>query len=263
MDKACAGKVAIVTGASRGIGAAIARRLASEGARVAVSARTLEPNDRVKGSLRETADEIAAGGGEALPVVCDLSKQDQRHALVATVNEAWGPVDILVNNAAVTFLLPYEEFPEKRWRLMVELQLWAPFELGQLVVPQMRAQGGGHILNISSRAGIHPFGPPFDKIHDSGFTVYGMVKAGLNRLTTALAAELYNDRIAVNALAPWDNVATPGASGHGLVEGFPLEGTEWMAEAALVLCSAPPQQLTGRVVYSQQLLAEFECRPRA
>jgi NAD(P)-dependent dehydrogenase (short-subunit alcohol dehydrogenase family) len=261
MKGAYAGKVAIVTGASRGIGAAIARRFASEGARVAISARTLLPEDNVEGSLHETAGEIAAHGGEAMPVACDLSKDDQRQALVATVNDAWGPVDILVNNAAVTFLLPYDEFPEKRWRLMVEVQLWAPFELGQLVVPQMRAQGGGHILNISSRAAIHPFGPPFDKIHDSGFTAYGMVKAGLNRLTTAMAAELYNDHIAVNALAPWDNVDTPGASGHNLVEGFPLEGTEWMAEAALVLCGAPPQQLTGRVVYSQQLLAEFERRP--
>ena len=88
-----------------------------------------------------------------------------------------------------------------------------------------------------------------------------MVKAGLNRLTTALAAELFDDGIAVNALAPWDNVATPGAGHHDLVEGFALETPELMAEAALALCSQPPKQLTGRIAYSQPLLAELQWRP--
>ena len=172
-----------------------------------------------------------------------------------------GPVDILVNNAAVTFLLPYEDFPEKRFRLMVEVQLWAPYELGQLVVPGMKRRGEGWILNISSRAASHPAGPPFDSIHKGGFSLYGTVKAGLNRMTTALAAELYDDGIAVNSLAPWDNVATPGAGHHDLVDGFKLEGPEYMAEAALVLCSAPPKQVTGRIAYSQPLLEELGIRP--
>lgn len=262
MQGACAGKVALVTGASRGLGESIAKRLASEGARVAISARTLEPDGRVEGSLRETAAAIAAAGGEAYPVACDLSKAEDRHAMVAEVTSALGPIDILVNNAAVTFLYPYTEFPEKRFRLMVEVQLWAPFELGQLVVPGMRAKGEGWILNITSRAAVAAVGPEFDKVQtDSYFSVYGMVKAGLDRMTNSLAAELYADGIAVNALAPWDNVATPGAGHHDLVEGFALEGPEWMAEAALLLCSSPPRSLTGRVAYSQPLLAEFKRRP--
>ncbi len=261
MGRACEGKVAVVTGASRGIGESIARRLAEEGARVAISARTLEPDPRFQGSLVETAEAIRAAGGEAVPIQCDLSKSDDRHRLVAGAVARLGPIDILVNNAAVTFLLPFEEFPEKRFKLMVEVQLWAPYELAQLVVPGMRQRGAGWILNITSRAGIHPVGPPFDPIHKGGFSVYGTVKAGLNRMTTALAAELYDDGIAVNALAPWDNVATPGAAHHDLVSDFALEGPEWMAEAALALCSSPPQQLTGRVAYSQPLLAELQRRP--
>jgi citronellol/citronellal dehydrogenase len=94
-----------------------------------------------------------------------------------------------------------------------------------------------------------------------GFTVYGMVKAALDRFTTGLAAELYRDNIQVNSLAPWDNVATPGASAHLLVDGFPLEHESWMAEAALALCSGHPQKLTGRIAYSQPLLAELQLRP--
>jgi citronellol/citronellal dehydrogenase len=262
VERACEGKVAIITGASRGIGEAIARRLAKDGARVAISARTLEPDPRYEGSLLETAEAIRAGGGEAVPIQCDISKAEDRHRLVALTEAQLGPVDILVNNAAVTFLLPYEDFPEKRFRLMVEVQLWAPYELGQLVVPAMKRCGEGWILNISSRAATHPAGPPFDPIHKGGFSLYGTVKAGLNRMTTALAAELYDDGITVNSLAPWDNVATPGAGHHDLVEGFKLEGPEYMAEAALALCSATPKQLTGRVAYSQPLLEELGIRPR-
>ncbi|MCU4185300.1 SDR family NAD(P)-dependent oxidoreductase [Acidiferrimicrobium sp. IK] len=264
MNRPCEGKVALVSGASRGLGEAIARRLSSAGAKVAISARTLDPDPRYDGSLRETAAAIEAAGGECLPVACDLSRSEDRHALISQVTEEWGRIDILVNNAAVSFMLPYTEFPEKRWRLMVEVQLWAPYELGQMVVPGMRARGEGWILNITSRSAVHPVGPPFDKFHkDAGFSAYGMVKAGLDRMTTALAAELYDDNIAVNALAPWDNVSTPGAAHHELVDGFALEGPEWMAEAALVLCSNPPSQLTGRVAYSQPLLAEFQIRPAA
>ena len=263
MDRLLEGRVAIVTGASRGIGAAIATRFAEEGARVAVSARTLEPDDRYEGSLRETVQSITAAGGEAIALQCDLSKPSDRVQLVASTAAALGPVDILVNNAAVTFMFPFEEFPEKRFRLMFEVQVRAPYELAQMVVPSMRRRGQGWILNISSRAAIHPVGPPFDPFHLSGVTVYGMVKAALDRFSTALSAELHEANVAVNSLSPWDNVATPGANHHDLVDAYSLEGTEWMAEAALALCSRPPRQLTGRVAYSQPLLAELQLRPKA
>ena len=261
MDRPIAGHVALVTGASRGIGAAVARRLADAGARMALSARTLEPADRHAGSLRETTDEIVAAGGEAIAVRADLAQADDRQRLVSEVVDRLGPVDILVNDAAITYLSPVAEFSEKRWRLMFEVQVRAPFELAQLVLPSMRARGRGAILNISSRSAVHPVGPPFDELHATGgWSVYGMCKAALNRFTTALAAEVYVDGVVVNSLAPWDNVATPGAGAHDLVDDFVLEGPEWMAEAALALCSGPPE-LTGRIAYSQPLLAELGLRP--
>lgn len=260
MERTCEGKVAIVTGASRGLGEAIAKRLASEGARVVLSARTVEPDPKYVGSLQETAADIAAAGGEAIAIRCDLSRHDDRVNLVAETQKRLGPVDILVNNGAVTWIEPMLGFTEKKFRLMTEVQVWAPYELSQLVVPSMIERGGGHILNITSRSSVHPIGPPFPPVHEQGFSVYGMVKAGLDRITTAFAAELHPHNVRVNALAPWDNVATSGASAHDLVDDFPLESADLIAEAALILCSGPPE-MTGRIAYSQPFLAEVKRRP--
>ncbi len=258
----CEGRVALVTGASRGIGAAIAERLAEAGARVSAVARTLEPDPKYVGSLSETVARIEAKGGTVVPIQGDISKAADRRRMVDETVAKLGPVDILVNNAAVTFYLPFTEFTQKRYDLMFEIQVRAPYEMAQMVVPGMREKGAGWILNISSRAGIHPPGPPYPAIHKRGFSVYGMVKAALDRFSTGLAAELFDDGIAVNSLSPWDNVATPGASAHDLVKDFALEDISWMAEAALLLCSGDPKKLTGRVAYSQPLLAELQRRPR-
>jgi citronellol/citronellal dehydrogenase len=254
-----AGRVVLVTGASRGIGAAIARRFAAAGARVAVSARTAEPDPRYTGSLTETVAEITAAGGSAVAVAGNLAEPADRARIVAETVDRLGPVEVLVNNAAVTFFHPVADFPEKRWRLMVEVQLRAPYELSQLVLPGMRERGEGWILNISSRAAAHPEGPPYEPVHVAGgWSVYGMCKAGLERFTTALAAEASAYGVRANALAPWDNVATPGAGDHALVEGFALEDESVMAEAALALCSG---DLTGRLADSQHLLAEIGREP--
>jgi NAD(P)-dependent dehydrogenase (short-subunit alcohol dehydrogenase family) len=248
------GKVALVTGASRGIGAAIAARLASEGAGVAALARTLEPDPRYQGCLSETIAAITAVGGRALAVQADVAKAEDRVRAVAEAEAALGPIDILVNNAAVTFLAPVEQFREKHFRLMVEVQLWAPYHLTQLVLPGMYARGRGWVLNISSRAAEHAVGPPFEHVQTLGFSVYGAGKAALERVTTALAAEGHPRGVRANALAPLDNVDTPGASGHDLIEGFTLEDVSVMAEAALALVEG---DLTGRVALSQPLLAEL------
>lgn len=260
----CNGKVALVTGASRGLGAAIARRLASEGAIVACAARTLDPDARYPGTLRETVAQIAADGGRAEAFQSDLSKTEDRHRLVSAVSERLGPIEILVNNAAVTFFLPIDAFPEKRFRLMIEVQVWGALELSQLVIPSMRAAGSGWILNITSRAAVKPVGPPFEDFHThGGSSVYGLCKAALERLTLGMAAELYADGIAVNALAPWDVVATPGASTHDLVEKNAVEPEELVAEAAMQLCAGDRERLTGRIAYSQPLLAELGVQPRS
>jgi citronellol/citronellal dehydrogenase len=261
-NRECDGRVAIVTGASRGIGAAIAERLAEAGAKVVVSARTLDPTEKYEGSLSATVDRIRAAGGEVMAVQADMAQADHRRRLIDETVAAFGPVDILVNNAAITYYMPFTEFTAKRYGLMFEVQVRAPFELAQMVVPSMAERGAGWILNITSRAGVHPQGPPFQSLYrDYGFSVYGMVKAALDRFTTGLAAELYDDGIAVNSLAPWDNVATPGASAHDLVQSFALEDISLMAEAALALCCCDPRTSTGQVAYSQPLLAALQRRP--
>jgi citronellol/citronellal dehydrogenase len=252
------GKVAIVTGASRGIGAAIAERLGAEGAAVAVAARTAEPGQsRFQGTITNTAATIREAGGTAVAIAADLSKPEDRQHLVEQANQELGPADILVNNAAVTFFTPIADFSAKRYALMFAVQVEAPFELAKLVLPGMRQRGRGWIVNISSIAARHPSLPPGRFAGQA--TVYGMCKAALERFSTGLAAELYDDNIAVNALSPTRVVPTPGTIFHHLTtEDDPsAEPPTVMAEAALMLCHGDPKTLTGRIAYSQELLTEF------
>jgi citronellol/citronellal dehydrogenase len=259
------GRVALVTGASRGIGAGIAQRLAAEGAAVAVTARTLDPeaDAPLPGSLRETVATIEAAGGRALAVAADLAAADDRARVVPQVTAELGPVDILVNNAAAAFYLPTSEIPLRRRRLTFELNVHAPIDLAQAVLPTMRAQGAGWIVNISSATSKPPKGPPFDPGFKLGFTstVYGASKSALERLTIGLAAEVYADGVAVNSLAPVAAVRTPGADAlvGDVLDANPeiVEPLELFVEAALALAVADPVSLTGRVCYSRPLLQEL------
>jgi NAD(P)-dependent dehydrogenase (short-subunit alcohol dehydrogenase family) len=257
--RALEGRVAVVTGASRGIGAAIASRFGAAGAAVAVSARTeSETDERLPGTIHDTVAGITAAGGRAIAVRADLTSADDRRRLVETAERELGPIDVLVNNAAVTWFIPVAEFPRRRLDVMFEVQVKAPFELAQLVLPGMRERKRGWILNISSGAARHPQGPPFQR--RAGGTVYGMVKASIERFSTGLASEVYEDGIAVNALSPSRVVATPGVVIHRLIPPGAedrAEPVEVMAEAALALCSGDPRTLTGRVTYSQAILDEL------
>jgi citronellol/citronellal dehydrogenase len=253
------GRVAIVTGASRGIGAEIARRFAAEGAAVAVAARTAEPGtSQFDGTINDTAEQIRHAGGTAAAITANLSRPEDRDRLVAETVRQLGQPDILVNNAAVTYFTRVEDFSPKRFALMFAVQVEAPFELAKLVLPGMRERGEGWILNISSLAARHPSIPPAPFARRGG-TVYGMCKAAIERFSTGLAAELYDDNIAVNALSPTKVVPTPGTLFHHLTseDDANAEPPSVMAAAALALCHAEPRTLTGRIAYSAQLLAEL------
>ena len=253
----CDGKVALVTGTSRGLGKAIAQRLAAEGATVALTARTMEPDPKYQGSLRQTLDEITTSGGAAVAVQADLSKAEDRERLFGEVVDRVGAPDILVNNAAVTFLRPLDEFPERRVRLMMEMHVLAPLHLTQLAIPAMRERGRGWVLNVTSVGGDLPDGPPFsDFDRTAGFGIYGTVKAALNRLTKSLAAELFDDGIAVNAVAPTNPVATPGAGTLDLAK-TGTEDIELITRTAVILCTGDPKVLTGRVAHTEAFLRDF------
>ncbi|MDX6285084.1 MAG: citronellol/citronellal dehydrogenase [Frankiales bacterium] len=257
-DRPLDGQVAIVTGASRGIGAAIAQRLADRGATVAVTARTEHgpgASSRLPGSLEETAAMIEEDGGRAFTVVADLARPADRASLVEAVLGRLGRVDILVNNAAVTFFEPVSRMAESRLELMLEVQVRAPLDLARRVLPGMRGRQRGWILNISSLAARHPEGPPYPGWAAAG-GLYGACKAALERLTTGLAAEVIDDRIAVNALSPAGVVATPNALLNGLVPEDPagLESEEHFASAAYMLCGGSSSFLTGHVTTSTALL---------
>ncbi len=251
------GRVAFVTGASRGIGRAIAQRFAAEGASVVVNASRMGSHGDLNGTLEETVSTIQAAGGKASAVAADLSSEEARAGLVERAGEAFGPVDILVNNAAgARMRLPSESSLEDR-RFMFELNLHTPVDLAQQAIPSMKARGGGWILNISSATSFQPQVPYRDsKMAALIIGPYGSSKAALDRYSEALAHELVEHDIFVNAMAPVAIVLTQGADYvRDIARRNPdmVEPVEMMAEAALELCSG---RHVGRVVFSRNIVHE-------
>jgi NAD(P)-dependent dehydrogenase (short-subunit alcohol dehydrogenase family) len=253
-ERACAGQVALVTGASQGgTGTAIALRLAAEGAKVAITARSVE-------GLEATKARIVAAGGECLVLPCDLSDPaGGRKDLVARTEDVFGPVDILVNNAAFGGYRPFETVTAKQLEGSLQVNLWAPWELTCAVIGPMRAKGRGAIVNLTTFSAELPPGPPFptNKPAKEGF-VYGAPKAALNRMTVAVASECEGQGISVNGLTPQAAIATPQLVAQGWIDPLLYEPLETMAEAALALVTGDPAVLTGRIAYSLQLLVELQ-----
>jgi NAD(P)-dependent dehydrogenase (short-subunit alcohol dehydrogenase family) len=256
------GKVVIVTGASRGIGEAIAELFASEGAKVACAARTLhEGGHRLEGSLDRTVEKIRAAGGEAMAVAADVSTEAECLALVAQARAAFGPIDVLVNNAALNYYIPTIDYPANRWARAFAVNVHGPFMLSKAVLPDMIARRGGAIVNISSGAAIGPGRGPYEDQTVRGGVLYGATKAALERFTQGLAQEVSQyGGITVAAVSPSRVVPTPGTVFHKLVTGMDDPRGEpplLMARAALLLATEPAAKVNGRVTYSQQILKEY------
>jgi NAD(P)-dependent dehydrogenase (short-subunit alcohol dehydrogenase family) len=232
------GRVAIVTGASRGVGAATAVALAAEGCRVACAARsTREAPQRTKGTLDETLERIEAAGGTGLALPTNLADDEDTARMVRATVERFGRLDVLVNNAAVTFVGDVE-IPMRRHSLVMAINLQAPFVACREAIPYLRVQGGGRIVNVSSLAALVPF---------PGLMTYGMSKVALERMTVDLAGQLAPDNIAVNCF----RIDVPVASEGFLANAPDFDHSDWepseVAAEGIVWLIRRPARYSGRL----------------
>lgn len=257
MSQLLTGKIALVTGSSRGIGRAIAQRLAAEGATVAVTARAYQPSQSIRagsaaaipGTIDETIDLIENAGGSAFGITADLEDAAARDGLVEAVLDRTGRLDILVNNAGFADYSVIEDMSLETFDRTVGHYLRTPFVLTKAAVPHMRKQGGGWIVNIGSVTGLAPARPYREYNKTSGDVIYASMKAALHRFTWGVAAELLDANIAVNCVGPSTAVRTPGAA-QLIPDSFPTEPVEYLAETVLAMCHLPAAERTGLVAFS-------------
>jgi NAD(P)-dependent dehydrogenase (short-subunit alcohol dehydrogenase family) len=242
-----AGKVALVTGASRGVGAAVAVTLAQAGCAVACAARSTDAApQRTPGTLDRTVARITGAGGRAVAVQTNLADEWEVVRMVRATVDHFGRLDVLVNNAAITFIGDLD-IPMKRYDLVMAVNLRAPFVALREAVPYMKRQGGGTVLSISSAAALFPY---------PGLMAYGMSKIALERMTVDAASQLARDRIAVNCFRIDVPVYSEGfaANAPGLDQSD-WEPSEVAAEGILWVLRQP-------VTFSGQLLSMYALRQR-
>jgi NAD(P)-dependent dehydrogenase (short-subunit alcohol dehydrogenase family) len=257
------GKVAIITGASRGIGRQLALALASRGVKVVAAARTVDPHRRKPGTVTETVEAIRAAGGDAVAVQADVTKVEDLERLVATAVSQFGGLDIVLNNAASTDVTsaPIEQFPRDAWLREFETNLHAPFTLIALAASHLQQRGGGTIINFTSPAGdTRKFDPAAAATHFKvgNLLGYAASKAALNRLTNALAPEMAAHNIVVLALDPGftrtEGVAAMGEAGH--LDADQAHSMQVPVNAVLQILSDPqPLKYAGELVRAADLVA--------
>jgi citronellol/citronellal dehydrogenase len=240
------GQVAIVTGASRGIGKAIALRLAEAGAAVVVAAKSERSRDLLPGSIHETVAEIEAAGSKGLALKTDLRDEAQVEALVHQTLEHFGRVDLLVNNAGALWMQPVGETPMKRFDLVHSINARAPFQAAQLCLAPMRAQGSGRILNLS---------PPLEMVMLPSKVAYCMSKFGQSLLSLGLAAELRGEPIAVASLWPATIVESQASINHKMGGPEHWRKPEVVADAVIAWMSLPVAEASGRIWLDEEVLA--------
>ncbi|MBJ7307370.1 MAG: SDR family NAD(P)-dependent oxidoreductase [Acidimicrobiia bacterium] len=254
------GRRVVVTGSSRGIGAAIAERMAAEGANIVLTARTLDQHESLEGSLNATRDRLARYGTTVAIVVADLTDPIDRLRVIPEATRALGGhIEILVNNAAASIQAPLTGFSVKRRNIMFEVNVNAPTDLALAVAPAMVEAGEGWIVNLSSGSAKF-WGGPSDPIEPSSpnISAYGASKAALNRISNGLAMELYGTGVRVNTVEPRAAVLSEGAAAivGDRLRPDQIESMEAMVEGTLVLCDCPPD-ITGRVTVSLDNIEEF------
>lgn len=241
------GKVAIVTGASRGIGKAIALRLAEAGCAVTIAAKSERSRDLLPGSIYETAEQIEAAGGKALAVRTDLRSADDVEAMVKATVEKFGRVDLLVNNAGALWVQPVMQTPLKRFDLVHSVNARAPFLAAQMCAGAMMQHGqGGHILNIS---------PPLEVEMMKGKVGYCMSKFAQTLMSFGMADEFRADNICVASLWPATIVESQASINHGMGGPEMWRKPEVVADAVLAWMDLPLEEGTGKAWLDEEVLA--------
>ena len=254
------GQVAIVLGASRGIGADIAKHLAKNGAKVAVAARTETVNDpRLPGTIHTVTSEIQEAGGIAKAVVLNMRDPESITNGVSQAVDELGGLDIVINNAAILVPGNLESVQDRHLDLIWQIDLKGPLLLMKYALPHLKNANRGDIINVSSVAGIFPGPGPYDSTpqrREGSF--YGMVKSGLERFSQGLARELQVDNIKVNVLSPQGRIRTPGniwAENDPDNPTLEFEPADEMGKAAVWVCEQD-SSYTGHILFDQDVCEE-------
>ncbi len=253
------GQVALVAGASRGIGSDVARYLAGAGAKVGVAARTeVQSDPRLPGTIHSVTEEIVAAGGEASPVLLNLRDPESIAAAVAQLVATYGRLDILVNNAAIFVPGSLETVQPRHLELSWQVNVRGPILTMREAVPHLRAAGGGNIINVSSRGSAFPGPGPYHTTRAQGFDIlYGPEKSMIEHFSQRQAMALQADGIAVNVLSPTGVIRTPGNRFAGNDTENPdlnFESADAMGKAAVWICEQPLVTFTGNVVYDVEMV---------
>jgi citronellol/citronellal dehydrogenase len=242
------GKTLLITGASRGIGRAIALRAARDGANVAIAAKSGVPNPKLPGSIHTVAEEVRAAGGQALPLRCDIREEDEVRAAVAATVDAFGGLDILVNNASAIWLRGALDTPMKRFDLMHQVNARGTFLVTQACLPHLLEAPDPHVLTLAPPPSLDPkwWGP---------HTGYTLAKMGMSHVTLGLAAE-FGDRVAINALWPKTIIATDAINMIPGVDPARCRRPEIVADAAHAVLTRPARGATGRFLIDEDVLRE-------
>jgi citronellol/citronellal dehydrogenase len=246
------GKTLFVTGASRGIGKAIALRAARDGANIVIAAKTVEPHPKLPGTIHTAAEEMVAVGGQALPVAVDIRDEAQVDDAVAAAVARFGGIDILVNNASAISLTGTLDTPIKRYDLMHQVNVRGTFLCTQKIVPYLRRAANPHVLNISP-----PLHSTLQPRWFAPHTAYTMAKYGMSLCVLGMAEEFRADGIAVNALWPRTAIDTEAIRLiSGAAARMRTRSPEIMADAAHAILTRPSRELTGRFLIDEDVLRE-------
>ncbi|MBI3268703.1 MAG: NAD(P)-dependent oxidoreductase [Planctomycetes bacterium] len=243
-----AGRTVLVTGASRGIGRAIALRVAADGANVVLAAKSVDNTGKLPGTIHEVAEEVRAAGGHPLPFPLDVRDADRIEAMAAETVARFGGIDVLVNNAGAIALLPTESLPVKALDLMLSINPRASLLCARACIPHLKKSANGHILTLSPPIDLAPrwFGP---------HTAYTISKFAMTMLTLGLAEELRPAGVAANSLWPRTTIATAAVAKLGGEKLMKASRTPAiMADAAHAILTTPARELTGRALLDEDFL---------